>query len=88
MARNKIETGVATGRPGQDYVCKTLRGHKGQITDAVFVTSNDVYNEEIIERMSIRLLQAAVKTSLYVYGMCEKEEVCGRSNLMNHRLPV
>ena len=50
MARNKIETGVATGRPGQDYVCKTLRGHKGQITDAVFVTSNDVYNEDIIEK--------------------------------------
>ena len=50
MARNKIETGVATGRPGQDYVCKTLRGHKGQITDAIFVTSNDVYNEEIIEK--------------------------------------
>ncbi|XP_078375149.1 uncharacterized protein LOC144658580 [Oculina patagonica] len=50
IARNKIETGVATGRPGQDYVCKTLRGHKNQVTDMVFVTTNDIYNEEIIEK--------------------------------------
>ena len=49
IARSKIETGVATGRPGQDYVCKTLRGHKDQVTDMVFVTTNDIYNEELIE---------------------------------------
>lgn len=50
IARNKIETGVATGRPGLDYVCKTLRGHKGQVTDMVFLTTNDIYDEEIIEK--------------------------------------
>lgn len=49
IARSKIETGVATGRPGQDYVCKTLRGHKNQVTDMVFVTTNDIYNEQLIE---------------------------------------
>ena len=49
IARSKIETGVATGRPGQDYMCKTLRGHKDQVTDMVFVTTNDIYNEELIE---------------------------------------
>lgn len=50
IARSKIETGVATGRPGQDYVCKTLRGHKGQVNDMVFVTTNDIYDEEIVEK--------------------------------------
>lgn len=50
IARSKIETGVATGRPGQDYVCKTLRGHKSQVTDMVFVTTNDIYNEELIDK--------------------------------------
>ena len=50
IARSKIETGVATGRPGKDYVCKTLRGHKNQVTDMVFVTTNNIYNEEIIEK--------------------------------------
>lgn len=50
IARSKIETGVATGRPGQDYVCKTLRGHKGQVTDMVFLTTNYIYDEEIIEK--------------------------------------
>ena len=50
IARSKIETGVATGRPGQDYVCKTLRGHKGQVTDMAFLTTNYIYDEEIIEK--------------------------------------
>ena len=52
MARNKIDNGVVTGRPGKDYVCKTLRGHKIQIADTIFVTSNDIYNEEIIDKTS------------------------------------
>ena len=38
------------GRPGQDYICKTLRGHKNQVTDIVFVTTNDIYNEKVIEK--------------------------------------
>ena len=41
---------MATGRPGLDYVCKTLRGHKGQVTDMVFLTTNNIYDEEIIEK--------------------------------------
>ena len=49
IARDKIETGVATGRPGHDYVCKTLRGHNSQVTDVVFLTTNGIYDEEIVD---------------------------------------
>ena len=51
-SRNKIDTGAVSGRPGLDYACKTLRGHKGLVTDVVYVTSNDIYNEDLISQSS------------------------------------
>ena len=29
------------GRPGADYTAKTLRGHKGQVCDVVYISSPD-----------------------------------------------
>ena len=29
------------GRPGVDYTAKTLRGHKGQVCDVVYISSPD-----------------------------------------------
>ena len=49
IARDKIEIGVATGRPGHHYVCKTFRGHNGLVADVVFLTTNGIYDEEIID---------------------------------------
>ncbi|XP_068755440.1 WD repeat-containing protein 5-like [Montipora capricornis] len=50
IARNKIETGAATGRAGLDYVCKTLRGHRSLVSDVVFLTTNDIYDMDIIDQ--------------------------------------
>ncbi|KAK3754818.1 hypothetical protein QZH41_002134 [Actinostola sp. cb2023] len=50
IARRKVDTGAATGRPGLDYVCKSLRGHRGSVTDVIFITTNDIYDERIIEK--------------------------------------
>ncbi|XP_031554364.1 F-box/WD repeat-containing protein 7-like [Actinia tenebrosa] len=52
VTRCKIDQGAATGRPGLDYVCKTLRGHKGIVNDAIFVTTNDIYDENIIDKQA------------------------------------
>lgn len=50
--RNKVDTGVVSGRPGLDYQCRTLRGHKSVVTDAIYITSNDIYNEDLISEAS------------------------------------
>ncbi|XP_001638720.2 F-box/WD repeat-containing protein 7 [Nematostella vectensis] len=50
QARYKVDTGVSKGRPGLDYTCKTLRGHPSKINDVVYVTSNSIYDEGIIDK--------------------------------------
>lgn len=50
IARYKVDIGSVTGRPGLDYVCKSLRGHKGLVSDVIFVTTNDIYDKGIIEK--------------------------------------
>lgn len=56
LARNKVETGSVTGRPGLDYVCKSLRGHRGLVSDVIFITTNDIYDESIVAKSAYSVI--------------------------------
>ena len=48
-SRVRIDIGLEAGRPGLDYRAKTLRFHKSVILDAVYVTTNAIYEEKRTE---------------------------------------
>ncbi|XP_010893604.2 F-box/WD repeat-containing protein 12 [Esox lucius] len=40
LGRSNLEIKMTEGRPGGDYVCKSLRGHKGRVVGCVYLLRN------------------------------------------------